>query len=145
MNRESTNLSPGEDVSALETAERHGGGAALLRFSRHARPPAGLEHSADHYPHLANGLPTTNPGALHNTERLAKRLQLLLNALPGGVVVLDANGRVEECNPGANHILGHPLLGGVWRDIATSLFCPQIDDELDLTLPAACRALLTRF
>lgn len=80
---------------------------------------------------------------LNQPERFANRLQLLLKALPGGVVVLDANGRVEECNPAANHILGHALLGGVWRDIVVRIVSPQANDELDVTLHNGRRVNIT--
>jgi two-component system sensor histidine kinase FlrB len=49
-------------------------------------------------------------------ERLANRLQSLLEALPGGVVVLDGEGRVAECNPGAVALLGIELLQRPWRE-----------------------------
>jgi PAS domain-containing protein len=39
-------------------------------------------------------------------EALSRRLGLLLDALPGGVAVLDAGGRVLECNPVALALLG---------------------------------------
>jgi two-component system sensor histidine kinase FlrB len=50
-------------------------------------------------------------------ERLLLRLAQLLDALPGGVVVLDAQGRVEETNPVAERLLGEPLAGERWLDI----------------------------
>ena len=37
---------------------------------------------------------------------LTERLALLLDALPAGVAVLDAFGRVEQANPAAESILG---------------------------------------
>jgi len=43
-------------------------------------------------------------------EHLAARLAALLNALPGGVLVLDERGTIQECNPAARELLGEPLL-----------------------------------
>ncbi|MGO9326500.1 MAG: sensor histidine kinase [Steroidobacteraceae bacterium] len=43
-------------------------------------------------------------------EHLAARLAALLNALPGGVLVLDERGSIQECNPAARELLGEPLL-----------------------------------
>ncbi len=43
-------------------------------------------------------------------EHLAARLAALLNALPGGVLVLDERGSIQECNPTARELLGEPLL-----------------------------------
>lgn len=42
----------------------------------------------------------------------------LIDALPGGVVVLDAAGCVRDCNPAARDLLGESLIGERWDDIA---------------------------
>jgi two-component system sensor histidine kinase FlrB len=42
---------------------------------------------------------------------LAGRLAALVNGIPGGVLLLDALGDIQECNPGAIDLLGEPLLG----------------------------------
>jgi two-component system, sensor histidine kinase FlrB len=49
-------------------------------------------------------------------ERLSLRLQALLDALPGGVLVLDAERRICECNPAAKELLGGDLLGLTFED-----------------------------
>ncbi len=51
-------------------------------------------------------------------EHLAARLSALVESLPGGVVVLDPNGRIQEANPAAVALLGDPPLG---EDFATVL------------------------
>lgn len=43
-------------------------------------------------------------------EHLASRLSALIDGLPGGVLVLDAHGIVQEANPAAVALLGEPLL-----------------------------------
>jgi two-component system, sensor histidine kinase FlrB len=43
-------------------------------------------------------------------EHLSARLAALINSLPGGVLVLDAGGQIQECNPVARELLGEPLL-----------------------------------
>jgi len=65
---------------------------------------------------------------LAEKERIANRLESLLNFLPGGVVVLDAKGRVTECNPAAREMLGEPLEGEQWRDVNARCFAPRRDD-----------------
>jgi two-component system sensor histidine kinase FlrB len=42
---------------------------------------------------------------------LAARLAALVNGIPGGVLLLDALGDIQESNPGAIDLLGEPLLG----------------------------------
>lgn len=51
-------------------------------------------------------------------EALSRRLTQLLGALPGGVVVIDGEGGVEEVNPASIRLLGEPLLGQPWRLVA---------------------------
>ncbi|MEW6313673.1 MAG: ATP-binding protein [Pseudomonadota bacterium] len=51
-------------------------------------------------------------------QALSQRLSSLLDALPGGVVVLDAEGRVVEANPVARRMLGEDMQGRAWHEIA---------------------------
>lgn len=48
---------------------------------------------------------------------LTERLSLLLSALPAGVVVLDANGKVVQANPAAEMTLGLALAGQTWEAV----------------------------
>ena len=47
--------------------------------------------------------------AREDREHLAARLSALVEGLPGGVLVLDADGRIREFNPAALELLGEPL------------------------------------
>ncbi|GAB4063347.1 sensor histidine kinase [Uliginosibacterium sediminicola] len=49
---------------------------------------------------------------------LTERLDLLLAALPAGVVVLDQQGRVEQCNGAAQDIFGVELKARDWQEFA---------------------------
>lgn len=71
---------------------------------------------------------------LTEKERVASRLESLLNALPGGVVVIDAEGKVQEHNPAAELLLGQPLLGLPWTEIIQRSFAPRSDDGHDISL-----------
>ncbi len=71
---------------------------------------------------------------LAEKERLADRLENLLNLLPGGVVVLDGRGYVQECNPAAIDLLGEPLRGEKWLDIISRSFSPRGDDGHEVSL-----------
>jgi two-component system, sensor histidine kinase FlrB len=53
-------------------------------------------------------------------EALSRRLSLLLDALPGGVLVLDANGLVVEANAAAIDMLGGDLLNRQWSAVQSS-------------------------
>lgn len=67
-------------------------------------------------------------------ERLANRLQSLLDLLPGGVVVIDAQGIVQEANPVALELLGGPLDGRLWREVIACSFAPRKDDGHEISL-----------
>jgi two-component system sensor histidine kinase FlrB len=67
-------------------------------------------------------------------ERLADRLQTLLNALPAGVVVLDGDGKVQDCNPAAREMLGEPLCAQPWNEIVIRSFQPGAGMLQALTL-----------
>jgi len=71
---------------------------------------------------------------LTEKERVADRLESLLKALPAGVVVLDNDGVVIECNPAAINLLGTPLVGLAWIEIIHRAFAPQSDDGHDISL-----------
>jgi two-component system sensor histidine kinase FlrB len=71
---------------------------------------------------------------LAEKERLANRLQNLLDLLPGGVIVIDAQGIVREANPAACELLGLPLEGELWRHVITRCFAPREDDGHEISL-----------
>ena len=67
---------------------------------------------------LTQQLAVANGELRHQLEEkasLSRRLTRLLEALPGGVVVVDAEGWVTEANPAAVAMLGEPLLGISWQ------------------------------
>ena len=50
-------------------------------------------------------------------ERLSQRLSLLLETLPGAIVVIDRNGTIREQNSEAVRLLNEPLAGCSWASI----------------------------
>lgn len=71
---------------------------------------------------------------LAEKERLAYRLQNLLDLLPGGVIVIDGLGKVREANPAAIDLLGQPLVGELWRHVISRCFAPREDDGHEVSL-----------
>ena len=71
---------------------------------------------------------------LGEKERVANRLQNLLDLLPGGVIVIDAQGYVREANPAACDLLGEPLVGELWRQVIARSFAPRKDDGHEVSL-----------
>jgi two-component system sensor histidine kinase FlrB len=50
-------------------------------------------------------------------EHLAARLSALIQGLPGGVLVLDGRGEIQECNPAALDLLGEQLIGQLFTAV----------------------------
>ena len=71
---------------------------------------------------------------LSEKERLASRLSALLTALPGGVIVLDSSGVIQEYNPAAANLLGEPLENLAWSDVIRRAFSPRSDDGHEVSL-----------
>lgn len=62
---------------------------------------------------------------LTEKERLADRLEGLLETLPAGVVVLDRDGSVSDANPAARALLGNRLEGETWSAIVARRFAGE--------------------
>jgi two-component system sensor histidine kinase FlrB len=60
-------------------------------------------------------------------EALSSRLGLLLEALPGGVVVLDSTGCVVQANPAALGMLGGALAGRAWPQVEADRLAPAAE------------------
>ena len=54
---------------------------------------------------------------LEQKERLSQHLSRLLETLPGAILVIDANGVIQECNSEAATLLNRPLVGCAWSNI----------------------------
>jgi two-component system sensor histidine kinase FlrB len=69
----------------------------------------------------------------------------LLQALPTGVVILDNQGKVRQCNPVAEKLLGSGLLEAYWREVIAANFNPRDDDGHEVSLISGRRvSLMTR-
>lgn len=76
---------------------------------------------------------------LAEKERLAHRLESLLQLLPAGVLVLDKNGYVSQSNAAANDLLlgltsYKSLIGQRWRTLIQQCFKPRRDDGHEISL-----------
>jgi len=62
------------------------------------------------------------------------RLAHLVDILPSGVVILDANGHVEEANKMAIDFFGESVIGKRWLSIINKYFEPRADDGHEVSL-----------
>lgn len=78
--------------------------------------------------------PVTHKKTSSSESRIADRLSSLLAVIPGGVVVIDGSGLVQDCNQVAINLLGEPLIGQPWIDVIKRAFKPREDDGHDVSL-----------
>lgn len=114
--------------------EKHGADSFTEMSSQLADSFHMLEHRVAELNEELTQLGDRRLAELAEKEKLAHRLESLLNFLPGGVVVLDSSGRVAECNPAATQLLGEPLQGELWRDVIARSFAPRKDDGHEVSL-----------
>lgn len=78
-------------------------------------------------------------------DLLAVRMRQLLDLLPAGVILIDNQGQVSDCNPAAEDLLGKPLLGELWMQVIQRSFAPKNDDGHEISLKDGRRvSILTR-
>lgn len=70
---------------------------------------------------------------LKEKEQLAHRLEVLINVLPGGVIVLDKHGFIIESNPTAELLLEPDLQGRKWREVIQTCIVPKDDDGHEIS------------
>lgn len=61
-------------------------------------------------------------------------LRHIIQALPSGVILLDAKGYIAEANILAAAMLGNDLVGQRWLDVIARCFKPRTDDGLEVSL-----------
>lgn len=71
---------------------------------------------------------------LRETAALSNRLTHLLESLPGGILVIDASGKVVQHNSEATELLGQPLLGMLWSDVIQREVLSDIRSDGNLKL-----------
>lgn len=69
-----------------------------------------------------------------SSEVSQNRLAHLVDILPSGVVILDANGNVEEANKMAIDFFGESVVGKRWFNIINKYFEPRADDGHEVSL-----------
>lgn len=92
-----------------------------------------LEHRVEDLTQELNTVSAQRMIELAEKERLADRLENLLQVLPGGVIVLDSRGRIAEANNAAREMLGEPLDDLPWREVIQRCFQPREDDGHEIS------------
>ena len=74
------------------------------------------------------------PGELDMLRQQSSQSNLLIDAMPTGLVMLDGNGIVIKINPVARLLLDEPILGQPWYDVIRRSFKPRKDDWHEVSL-----------
>ena len=80
---------------------------------------------------------------LTEKERLAAKLSSLMDALPGGVIVIDATGNVKEMNPAALQITGKCFIGNNWQQLVGRIASSEPVYEGEFSLHDGKRVSIT--
>lgn len=86
---------------------------------------------------------TATPDTSHSADP-AQRLTALLDALPAGVLLLGADGMVQQANSAAALLLGEPVAGVSWTALRERALCPAEGSEGDLQLRDGRRVQLSQ-
>ncbi len=81
---------------------------------------------------------------LAEKERIGRRLEQLLEALPGGVIVIDGEGRVRDANPAAESLLGRPLEGERWETVRDRSFTGELRSTGEVQLRTGRRVSISQ-
>ena len=71
--------------------------------------------------------PVTLINADDDSNQQVVHLRSLIDAIPGGVVVLDPHGIIVELNAAASQLLGESVQQQPWRLIVQQVFLPELD------------------
>lgn len=82
--------------------------------------------------------------AAERYQNLASELSAVLEALPGGVLVLDEAGRITRANSGARRLLGQDLGQRTWSEVRDQVFQRQTRHADDLALADGRRLSLAQ-
>jgi len=74
------------------------------------------------------------PGELEMLRQQSSQANLLIDAMPTGLVMLDGNGIVIKINPVARLLLDEPILGQPWVNVIQRSFKPRKDDWHEVSL-----------
>tara|TARA_R110002072_G_scaffold31735_18_gene97757 strand:- start:73506 stop:74759 length:1254 start_codon:yes stop_codon:yes gene_type:complete len=125
-------------ITDQAAAERLSLETAFQSFSQvSAQLSESYQHLQDHVSELQKELVESNKEKLRasiDKQHIATRLEHLLTLLPGGVVVLDSQGVVQQCNPAAEDFFGADLPGKRWTQIIEHSFSPRLDDGHEISL-----------
>ncbi|EDQ00697.1 sensor histidine kinase [Shewanella benthica] len=96
-------------------------------------PQLHLNHLKQDSPKYLDTAPAAN---------MSNRMEHILQAMPSGIIIINADGRVTDANPVAVELLGLPLEGLKWLQVIKRAFSPRDDDGHEVSLKNGRRVKL---
>ena len=78
-----------------------------------------------------------------NKDQITARLTNLLDLLPGGVIVLDRWGVINQINPAGENLLSSGIVGKKWNQIVEAFFSPKDDDGHEVSMKSGRRVSIS--
>lgn len=107
---------------------------AAAIYNAESRQGKELKRRSDYLVKQFIGQGDESSQAFEQAACIASRMTQLLDVLPGGVIVLDGNGIVQQCNVAAIDLLGEPIEGEQWANIIQRAFKAKSTDGHDSSL-----------
>jgi two-component system sensor histidine kinase FlrB len=103
--------------------------ASVVQLNQTAYSIQGLSHQPTDSTPVGNDKidPATLTRVENDSNQQVIHLRSLIDAIPGGVLVLDPHGIIVELNVAASQILGGSVLHQPWRSIVQQVFLPHLD------------------
>ena len=134
----STKRQGGDFVTSMETGEKGELQNAFMAFNKMSLQLEASYRELEQRVHrLSDELAAARTERLRHLaekEKLADRLEKLLNGLPAGVIVVDQGGTVRDANPAAVCLLGEPLVGEQWSHISRRVLLTTGSDANEVQL-----------
>ncbi|WP_317931674.1 sensor histidine kinase [Halioxenophilus sp. WMMB6] len=102
--------------------------AAALTSSFHL-----LEHRVDELNQQLHELQSEKEYQDEQNQVLHGRLSAVIDVVPAGIVILDANGVITEFNSQAQQLLECSLQGRLWREVLQECFKRRLDDGHEIS------------
>lgn len=114
----------------VDGSDRHELARAFAQFNRLSRELkasyVALEHRVAALTCELEEARSDHEREARNAAALASRLELLLHTLPAGVVVVGADGSIQQTNAAADQVLGGHFAGEQWQAVARRVFRRQL-------------------
>lgn len=102
-----------------------------------------LEHRVDELSQRLTDLQSEKEFQVEHNHVLHGRLNVILDAVPAGIIVLDSQGRITQHNALARQLLGRDLSDRLWREVSRESFKRRSDDGHEISTLSGKRLSVT--